>query len=343
MDVRDSKTVGVRALILREFELSALDGRREKAGHLCTTDQGPVLLQKARASKEALILAHFVKERLNSAGFGNTDRFLTTKIGQPFFELDRELYTVSRFTGGAEARFDDAAGVADFAADLGRMHRITMSESFFKDCPLPLPRHKEHAAFTAEGGFEKQLRVMRGYKKMVQKQSRMSDFDICFLKCFDAYERRVAHCMKQRHHVDKDGVFAHNLLKEETLLTKENRGYITCFDECSGDTGIFDLASVIKRHLRAASMGAPAAAPSQSLELILGRYSAEMPLTPGDKNALYTILLFPDKFYKTCIKYYSKKRTWTPAAFNSALEDLQRGDDWLDDVSGYFGDAQNQR
>ena len=74
--------------ILREFSLNGHFVHREKSGYVCATDQGPVLVQKARADKTALCLAHYVKERLSDFGFFETDRFLQSDRNLPFFEIN---------------------------------------------------------------------------------------------------------------------------------------------------------------------------------------------------------------------------------------------------------------
>ena len=343
-DDRSGRPGSVKAFnmrILEEFGLTGIDGWREKTGYVWNTDRGPCLIQKARGNaskslKDALLLAHFVKERLNELGFCETDRFLTTIKGEPFYEAAGELYTVSGFTAGTEISFDNYEAVVSAAACAGRMHKLIETNAFFKDCPINLVSHKEYAAFTDQDGFEKQRKTMRGYKKKLQKQSRLSDFDVLFLKCFDDYEVRLWRCEELLSHFPGHllkSSFAHNGLKEETLVQKDGRQYIICFDECSKDSPLFDLASIVKRYLRAAH-NSKSVSLKTGMGQILAAYSAHNPLEPPDLKSLQAILLFPDKFYKTCVKYYSKKRTWTPAAFNSALE--ERWDLGIEVVEEYF-------
>ncbi|MCL2703641.1 MAG: hypothetical protein FWE91_08560 [Defluviitaleaceae bacterium] len=315
--------------ILKEFGLTGTELRRDKTGHIFSTARGPVLIQKPRGSKEQLLFAHYVKESLHKAGFAETDRFIVTDAGSPFCEIGEDVYTAVLALGSdlKETRFDDAISVAAAARTVARMHNLAAKHGFFCNFPSKTPRRKEYTAFTTTGGFENHLKTMQGYKKMLKKRNRLSDFDVLFLKHFDGYERLVTSGSEL---VTQAGagqslqkvIFSHNMLKEETLTVLAGKTYITGFDECSGDHYLFDLASLIKRYVRTA------AEPTQSgLAAILQAYCSQNPLDTHGIKVLYAILLFPDKFYKTCVKYYSKKRSWTPASFNISAEGLNGQND----------------
>jgi CotS family spore coat protein len=248
------------------------------------------------------------------------------------------LYTASAYIKGREARFDDHVQFHQILRKIARMHRITGKAGFYERFPGKPGVCVEYGEFMPNGGFEKQKNRLRSFKKTVLRQGRLSDFDVMFLKYYDSYERRLNRSMEicsEPGVIDlltvppRPRTFAHNALKEETVLINGEQAFITSFDEGSNDHFLHDLSSVIKRHLRTGSY--------MDMPEIIELYCAENPLSKAEMKALYAILLLPDKFYKICIKYYSKKRTWTPGSFEAVMEDISgRGDADEVYVSGFF-------
>jgi spore coat protein I len=317
----DSNIKGLNTKVLREFNLSASDIRRDKTGYICAGPNGAVCVQKSRATGNRIHYAHFVKESLHNHGFSDIDRYILTDKGDPFYELNDEIYTATNVLGGHEIRFDDYHIVSSASRSVGLVHKLAMNPDFFDGYMGQIPFNKEYAAFTTEDGFAKQLKLMSGYKKIAKKQNRLSDFDVLFLRNYDSYVNLITRILEL---VDgstgaaiNNGVFSHNMLKEETLIANNGCIFITSFDESTGDHWLFDLASIIKRYVRMSPEFS-----SVGLTAVINAYASQNPLKKSDMQQLYAILLFPDKYYKTCVKYYSKKRKWTPASFDAVLDDL---------------------
>lgn len=324
----------IYAWALGAVGLKPRNARKEKAGYVCETDVGLVVVRKARTTREGLIFSHYVKEGLYRAGLTEVDRVFVTEENMPFAERNGELYVVSAYTPGSEAVFNDHSQLKSIVRTVGRMHRITSSPDFFATYDTAKPRKSEYTVFMSDADFMKQRVQMRSYKKAVSRSNRLSDFDVLFLKYFESYERRASMSMELATgsvQLLSGESFSHNMLKEETLLICDGRVFITSFEDSTGDSFLHDLASVIKRHMRAGGLRLP-------LQEILSLYQIENPLGEVEIRALSAILLMPDKFYKTCVKYYSRKRNWTPASFNGVMEDMN---DRREADERYLSDLEN--
>jgi len=342
----DHGAKGFYTKVLREFGLAAVSSvefRREKAGHVCmchpvdnsTSDAHrgsaakQVIIQKSRGTKDSLRYAKYVLDKLHDEGIDNVGHLHSTESGsgEPFYEYDGELYTVAMYIGTSvtwetlvESDFSDSDCAAGIACAVAKIHKATAQPKFFEDFNHTLPKRKEHESFTHVNGFEKQLKLMQSFKKITKRQSRLSDFDVFFLKNFPEYEKRLHRTRELLRNNSRmsAGSFCHNTLKEEMVLRGSvseqirRKFYFTGFDECSHDCSLLDLASIVRRFLREAA--APTVA---DIRKILSSYVEEYTLDDDDFRALHGILIFPDRFHKACIKYYSKRRTFTPAAFES--------------------------
>lgn len=302
------------------FGLNVRGTGRGKSSFVCDTDKGMKIIRKSRFTAEKLILAHRVKEKLFEAGFGFTDRFILTDSGAPYAGHNGDLYVAYDFFDAREARFDNHTEFTDALKTVARLHSLTNNPSFFEGLGGAL---KSENAAVSKDALLKQLDEIKGYKKALLKQSKFSDFDVLFLKSFALYEKSVTGAAALASDAESASgtcgpMFAHNALKEETILFAGENVYITGFGECSGDSFLFDLASMIKRHARASKNPMPPGC-------ILDAYGSENPLSKESLQTLHALLLVPDKFYKTCTRYYSKKRTWTPVSLAGLMNELSAG------------------
>ncbi|MDR1706264.1 MAG: hypothetical protein LBS19_16515, partial [Clostridiales bacterium] len=181
---------GLNPQILKDFGLKCRNMRKDKGRYVCSTDKGVFVVGKAFAAEEPLMLAHYVKEGLHSAGFTDTDRFIAAPNGEPFVRQEDGLYTASEYIKGREARFDDHVQFRQILQKIARMHRITGKAGFYEKFPGKPGVCVEYGEFMPNGGFEKQKNRLRSFKKTVLRQGRLSDFDVMFLKYYDSYERR---------------------------------------------------------------------------------------------------------------------------------------------------------
>ncbi|MCL2407184.1 MAG: hypothetical protein FWC95_04575 [Defluviitaleaceae bacterium] len=324
----DHKNLNLR--ILNEFALPAAfanTARRDKWGIACEHNGTRIIIQKPRGGKDNLIFAHYVKENLIENGFEDIDRYYIAASGLPYCEIAGDVYTVAHapYIGKyTETDFANIDAVSEVAAKIGQLHNLVLKPQFFADFTAHFPHRKDYDNFTGRDGLAKQLKTMQGYKKIVKRQSRLSDFDVLFLKNFNAYDNAVNEISEIIDGLNGSNLsgFCHNMIKEEAMLKSGGILYVTGFDESSADSFMFDLAQIITRYIRMSGRLIDG-----DLHAILDTYNNRNPLSNHDLRFLYAVLLFPGKFYKTCVKYYSKKRTWTPASFTSAFAESAEYDE----------------
>lgn len=313
---------GLIAQVCREYGFVCKDVYKDRNRYMCAIDGGLIVVRQARLAPDAIPFVHAVKEALWNSGFTAIDRFVAASDGRPFVEVGGEVFTAFAHIPGKDTNFGDKSEFTAIVRTLGQMHKISGTPGFYKP-ELAMNFNKEICAGYIGAGLRKQLSVMRNFRKNTLHNGRLSDFDVFFLKNFDDYERLMVKSLtlwedeRVAEYIGATPSLAHNSIKEETVLMSDGIVYITSFDDCSADSSVFDLTSVIKRHLRTGG-GLP-------LGCVLDIYNRENPLSDAAVRALKAILLTPDKFYKTSIKYYSKKRSWTPASFSGVIEDQKAG------------------
>ena len=302
--------------ILRGFGLKPHSISRHKLSHICLTDKGMKTLRQAgKNHRETIFFQHEVKENLFAKGFKDIDRFNVSAKNEPFFAIDGKVYTMSDYLPCKESSFSNHDDFERIIKKIAEMHSIKL-----------IPKEKFNlSANLFEEQFVKDMSCLNEFKKRISKNNKFSDFDVIFCKNYNYY----IECLDQWFNLIKEinyadmletvinkGSICHNMLKESTVLTDGATFYITNFSECSYGHYISDLASLIKRHFKSRPGN------NISIKKILEIYNSVSPLNEKDIKLLYSLLIYPDKFIKTALQYYAKKRSWTPGSFKNRIESV---------------------
>ena len=299
--------------ILESFGIQSRGIKKEKGHYLCSTGSGLMKVHITSEPPEAIRLQYSVKEHLAAKGFPQTDRFQLSKTGLPYVLVGRETYVMSKFPARhRETNFDNEADVlqafqalAHFHAAAGNMPQIAIPIS------QPLPEV-----------YSRQLKELMQTGKQARRSSRLSDFDVLFIKHASHYGEiiqdsinRLAKTDYAKLHAEavSRGSLCHNALKEENLLVADDATYITNFSEAEIDLQLSDLAALIRRYAQRSSKGIP-------VGRLLETYNQIAPLPCGAVDILYALLIFPWAFMKIITQYYSKKRNWTPNGMINRVE-----------------------
>ena len=321
----------LNALVLKSFGINAKKVIKEKSYYICDTPDGCRMLAKARESAERIVFQHEIKEHLFNAGFPWIDRYLETPDGNPYVIADGERYVLTPFI---ECREPDLSGTEDIlrmidAAARWHTHarRISFSGAAFAQS-VPLTET-----------FKKQAGLINSFRKRVNRQTRLSDFDVLFIKHAGAYADKIneaAESLAQseyglRHtQALAENHICHNLLKEETMPIGGGQVYITQYSEASTDIQLNDLCALIRRYAQKAG------ADALPLAKILESYDRAAPITAEDLAVLRALLLYPHQFVNLSVEFYSKKRSWTPNAMINRMSTVIAGKDFFEGYTGAY-------
>ena len=311
----------------RGFSLKCRSIKKEKSYFICSSDKGLNAIKKVSSSREDITIWHSVKETLYINGFKNIDRFIISEDGSPYVVVDGETYVATDYFSSThrDSDFGNRVDFSKIVSSVSEIHGILKkatleNEELFSGAPILFNESVENI-------YNKNTSDLKGYKKNLSRQSRLSDFDVMFLKNYDFFTQSLEkwHDVARNsdyHSVIDEGIFnnyiCHNLLKEETVLkSPDGELFVTNFSECGKAHFVNDLSSIIKRHVKCA-----ASCEVLPLKAVLEIYNEKNSLSHEELIALCALLIFPDKFLKLCAKYYERKRTWIPAAFIGRIAEI---------------------
>jgi len=254
---------------------------------------------------------------LEDAGFPYTDAIILTAQGDPFVQLGRETYVMTRhdWYTGSDLDLDNQTDMTLALQTLARFHHAARN--------LPLEQNFSASSLLSDV-FVRDAAFIAKTAKQISKNSRMSDFDVLFIKNTALYENRAASSSEMlaqtNFHALHDKAIAenhicHNGLKEEAISILAGVCYITGFNESAIGVQITDLANLLHRYARRSTH-------EMSLIQLLEIYDKVLPLPEDATEIVRAYLTHPWQFVKIASLYYSKKRGWTPAAIMGRMSNL---------------------
>ena len=287
--------------VSRLYEIKIKRAARDKAGFVCGAESGDLRLTKIPSETSHIMFQHGIKEKLFERGFSRTDRFYLNSEGLPYFSFGGDNFALTEAYAVCEDRFSDAGRFMELVKTLAEMN----GRLFGEDLSAYAPEFRPPAKNRAE--------IYRGLKRVISKKTRLSDFDVIFLRNYEYFLGAITFWDSFDKESDRES-FCHNLLKEENVYGAGDGPVIANFSECGPGSSVADLAAIIKRYFSRA-----AGSPGLNILDIVERYNSERPLGPGELRRLYAELVFPDKFFKIVTQFYEKKRSWVPANFIDRL------------------------
>lgn len=304
------------AQVLQGFGVVAKKIKKDKSCFVLTTETGSLTVKKSLDSCAKVTFAHEIKERLAANGFTSTDRFRLALSGKPYVEHEGSVYVCTNTLNLRETSFTDAGDVRRAVEGMALMHRLSGGAA------SPSKFRRENVL----SQLRKDVADIAGIKRRLGQSGSLSDFDVIFLKNYDFYISQMRETLSELESTSfeeyiqeslRQSSVIHNRLKEETLLVGGDDLHIVNFGAAELGYSMFDLVSVISRYIRENPRGC-----ELSVYDLLEAYDSQSPLRLEDVRITRALLHFPFRFVKLLRAYYSKKRTWTPSAIFSKMQDI---------------------
>lgn len=303
--------------ILRGFDLKATTINKLKSYYICNTNQGVKIIKKVNDSVESILLQHEIKTHLINNGFNNIDSFYLSKQNKPYYNYNNNLYIVSNIAINETFDIRNKDLYLNMIKTISKMH-VYFKNTKFNNYNIPLGTD-----LTIE--LNKSLKNLKLIKKRIHNKTRLSDFDVIFIKNYKTYINDITQSLfylkelnyaEYRNKALIERSMCHNLLKKENILLNQGELFITNFSACTIDTSLLDLSSVLKKYIINIEED------PLNIEQIINSYCKYNSLCDNEIKLLYVLLMYPSKFIKTCNLYYFKQRKWASTSMVNRLQNI---------------------
>lgn len=305
--------------ILKAFGLKAKSVKRAFGSHVCDTNRGLKLLKTINMPVERLLFIHSAKEHLYEKGFKNIDRYIMTDQKLPYYEYNRNIYVVKDWIEGEECDFSNIDSVKWATSNLANMH-------FLSKGMKPIEGSQIWSKLgVIPDSFEKHYKELTYMYKKVRKWSGWNDFDIMFIKNYndyieDAYEAKETIHKSNYNEIVEDvrakSYFCHDKFTNHNLQIQDDQMMVINFDGCCFKLPLNDLVRFLEKVMRKCQWDV-----KKGFE-ILEVYDKEKVLSIEEMKILYSLLRFPDKYWRLSNQHYNKRRHWMPKIYDVKMNEL---------------------
>ncbi|MEG0308156.1 MAG: CotS family spore coat protein [Clostridium sp.] len=307
--------------IERQFDIKIESIKPNKGVYQLKTNKGVRCLKKISYGTQKLLFVCGAKEHLYNNGFKNIDRYYLNTEEKPYALVNEDIYTLSEWIDGRECDFHSDDDLVLSSKALARFNQASKGYE-----------PSENSKLKSDLGrwphlIEKRIKSFDKMKEMVRKKkNHKTDFDLSYIKSMDYYKilgKKALETLNQSNYyeicriAEEEKSFCHHDFTYHNIIISENNEVsVIDFDYCKREVRTFDLSNFMIKVLKRRDWDFEVA------KLIIDSYNQVSELTKDEYNVLYAFLMFPQRYWRVCNRYYYNEVNWVQNTFNKKLEEL---------------------
>lgn len=335
--------------ILAQYPIQIKSKKRVRGAILLETERGLSLLRSYNGYRSRLQTEEKIKQHLVDQGYPYVDQAIKNERDE-FLTRDGagNLWIMRKWYTGRECDIREAQEVHLAAVHLAKLHQLLVQ-------PLAKQSEQEEIADIDAGSveqeagemkngsektdssqaslpiekpyFEKRNRELKRVHSYIRKKRHKNEMELALLDAFGYYyeqgceaeridaEEQVFQNLYQQS-VEEE-LYVHGSYNYHNLLLQGKRIATTNFENSKAGIQILDLYGFLRKVMEKngwhSSLGTE----------ILDAYQEQRSLSEYERKLLYTLLLYPEKYWKQCNFYYNGKKSWTSRKNLDKLQRLQ--------------------
>ena len=303
---------------LEQYELEVLSVRRGRGAWICETDQGFRLLKEYRGTVRRLEFEDQVLEELKLHPGLRVDRYIHNREGSILsITGDGTRYVLKEWYADRECDLNNREEICLALSRLALLHRalreVKIREEWNLGSILTEPLKEE---------LNRHNRELVRARNFIRSKRGKTEFELCVIEsydCFYAQARRAARLMEELWSLGGGlpSYLCHGDLDHHHLLMGNGFTAVIGFNRMHLGLQVVDLyrfmRKVMEKHDWDVELGIS----------MLKAYEGELPLTAGERKALYCLFLYPEKYWKQINFYYNNNKAWIPARNTEKLRRLK--------------------
>lgn len=345
--------------ILAQYPIQIKSKKRVRGAILLETERGLSLLRSYNGYRSRLQTEEKIKQHLVDQGYPYVDQAIKNERDE-FLTRDGagNLWILRKWYAGRECDICEAQEVHMAAVHLAKLHQLLVrplakqseqpvlagTECEDVEQPALVAADVENTEQEAEDEkkktdfhqdsfpiekpyFEKRNRELKRIHTYIRKKRRKNEMELALLNAFGYYyeqgceaeridaEEQVFKSLYQQS-VEEE-LYVHGSYNYHNLLLQGKRIATTNFENSKAGIQILDLYGFLRKVMEKngwqSSLGTE----------ILNAYQEQRDLSGQERKLLYTLLLYPEKYWKQCNFYYNGKKSWTSRKNLDKLQRLQ--------------------
>lgn len=305
--------------IVEQYDLKVKNVYRVRGAYMLDTPKGLCIMREFRGNQQKAELAQQVKEALIEKGYEYVDVYERNKEQQLITEnCMGNQYVIKRWFIGDECSLKQPEHVAKIAKNLARLHLLMRGIT------------KEPSTFQADTYGETLIRHNRELRRVrtyIRDKKQRNEFELMFLSIFSEFYQEAEQAESMLGNLSPD-VLYEELAREQTLchgsynyhnlILLPGEVATTNFEYVHLQLQCMDLYDLLRKLMEKNNW---------NIELFataIDHYENVRSLNNDEKQVLYLLLVYPEKFWKVTNFYYNSKKTWMSGKNIEKLQCLQQ-------------------
>ena len=308
---------------LAQYDLTADSVRQGRSGWICETSQGTMLLQEYRGTMKRLEFETQVLGQVRKSGLLLVDDYIRTAQGELIsLSEDGTRHTLKHWYTGRECNIRDQKEIREAIGKIAVLHQILRQIERQQEWNLG-----SIVVETATKEMERRSQELRRARNYMRNKKKKTDFERCALNNFSLFYDQAREAGEGMAKLERQAretplFLCHGELDQHHVLFVQEagasgmRGAVIEYHKMHLGDQMRDLyhfmRKVMEKHGWSQSLG----------QEMLSAYDRVMPLTSRDRESLYYLFLYPEKYWKQINFYMNANKAWIPDRNMEKLKNL---------------------
>ncbi len=324
---------------------------RGRGAFICSTDEGPRIVREYFLAPSRLVFESLVKYTIRDRGYMNVDQIVVNRDGELVTKnrYDKN-YVVKEWFEGRECDTRSREDLLALTVNLAKLHKV------MSWVPISPDMAGKYCYGSMKSLLERHCRELRAIRNYMKNRKQKKDFENLYLQYYDEFEvqalaaeNRIENCgygeligraLEERTLCHGDYNHHNVILMKKGDVKSQGGGHdltgpvmaTVNFDKMNINIQVNDLYLFLRKVMEKNNWNVTLGIS------IVEAYDRERPLSREEKNYLYILMLFPEKFWKIANHYYNTRKSWTSGRNQEKLEAFIRSREVRKDFLQQFYD-----
>lgn len=310
------------AEIVEKYELELVNGRKGRGSWIFETNRGLKLLKEYKGSIKRLEFEEAVLDTMKDAGALRVDQYMRNKEQELLSAAeDGTRYIVKDWFADRECDLKDDREILAAVRQIAVLHKSLRNVEMREDWNL-----KSMVAPPLYEAMEKHNRELRKARTFIRGKRKKNEFELAVIASYDKfYEQAREACLgmeqvfRDRGDVISQNCFVcHGELNQHHILMGTDYVAVTEFNKMHLGLQVEDLYYFIRKVMEKHDWN-----PLLGMEM-LDAYERVLKMSSAERECLYYLFLYPEKYWKQINFYYNANKAWIPARQTEKIQNLER-------------------
>ena len=310
------------AEIVEKYGLEVINARKGRGSWIFETDQGLKLLKEYKGSVKRLEFEEAVLDTMKEAGALRVDQYVRNVENELISTAeDGTRYLVKNWFSDRECDLKDRQEILSVTRQIAVLHKSLRSVESREEWNL-----RSMIAPPLYEAMEKHNRELRKARTFIRGKRKKNEFELTVIGSYDRfYEQALLAAREMKKIFEQAGqtmeqsyFVCHGELNQHHLLIGSDYVAVTEFNKMHLGLQIEDLyyfmRKVMEKHDWDMALGTG----------MLEAYERVLPMTLEEKECLYYLFLYPEKYWKQINFYYNANKAWVPARQTEKIRSLEQ-------------------